>query len=293
MTHARAILLVAGIALLGCSTQHYRLSADRETAAIITAKGARVPNMDPHFTIESNGVASLTGFPLSTNVAVFMGAEAKEEQGSPVIGLEQALNLAVRHSRSYQNANENVYLSALSLTLSRHRFTPIFSGGGSVEYAEVNDPVTKSREFSADGGIGVDWLIRDIGKISAAFTTDFFRFLMGDPRSVVSSQLGATFTRPLLRDAGFKADTELLTQAERDVLYDIRDFVRYRKNFSVEMATAYYDVLEKRDTIRNSYLNLESSRRTAERTRALAQEGRATQSDLGRLEQQVLSAESS
>jgi outer membrane protein TolC len=44
--------------------------------------------------------------------------------------------------------------------------------------------------------------------------------------------------------------------------------------------------------MRNSYLNLETSRRTAERTRALAREGRTTQSDLGRLGQQELSAES-
>jgi outer membrane protein TolC len=38
-------------------------------------------------------------------------------------------------------------------------------------------------------------------------------------------------------------------------------------------------------------LNLKSSEKNAERSRALAQEGRITQSDLGRLEQQVLTAE--
>lgn len=295
MTVSKAIFVALALSVLwaGCSTEHYRLSADRETTAIIHAKGARVPNMELPFSIAATGVVSLTGCPLNTNVAAFMGADAAEEQGVPIVSLEQALQIAVRHSRAYQNAKENVYLSALSLTLSRHRFTPIFSGNGNAEYAEVNDPVVNSRQFSAGGSVGVDWLIRDIGKMTTAFTTDFLRFLMGDPRSVIASQLGATFTRPLLRNAGFKADTEALTQAERDVLYDIRSFVRFRKNFSVEVATAYYGVLGNRDAIRNSYLNLESSRRAAERSRALAQEGRATQSDLGRLEQQVLSAESS
>jgi outer membrane protein TolC len=73
----------------------------------------------------------------------------------------------------------------------------------------------------------------------------------------------------------------------------LRDFTQYRKDFSVQIATAYYGVLGNRDAAHNSFLNLQSSRKNAERSRALAQEGRITQSDLGRLEQQELSAESS
>jgi outer membrane protein TolC len=137
----------------------------------------------------------------------------------------------------------------------------------------------------------VNWLIRDIGRISAAFTTDFLRFLTGDPRAVTSSQVGATFTRPLLRNAGYMADIENLTQSERDLLYQVRDFVRFRKDFSVQVASAYYGVLENRDAVRNSFLNFQSSHRAGDRTRALAAEGRTTQSDLGRIEQQELSAE--
>lgn len=76
------------------------------------------------------------------------------------------------------------------------------------------------------------------------------------------------------------------------MVYDLRDFVRYRRDFSVQIATAYYAVLGLRDAVRNNYLNLQSSRRNADRTRALAQEGRVTQSDLGRLAQQELSSES-
>jgi outer membrane protein TolC len=121
--------------------------------------------------------------------------------------------------------------------------------------------------------------------------TDFTRFVTGDPRAMFSSELNATFTRPLLRDAGFQQEKEALVQSERRLLYDLRDFTRFRKNLSVQIATAYYGVLRNRDTARNSYLNLQSSRKNAERSRALAKEGRITQSDLGRLEQQELSTE--
>jgi outer membrane protein TolC len=85
---------------------------------------------------------------------------------------------------------------------------------------------------------------------------------------------------------------ENLTQSERNLLYALRDFTLFRKRFSVDVATAYYQVLGGRDAVRNGFTKLRSARQNALRTRSLAEEGRATQSDLGRLEQQLLSAES-
>jgi outer membrane protein TolC len=155
-----------------------------------------------------------------------------------------------------------------------------------------NDEFTEQRTVHTTSSVGIDWLIRDIGRITAAFTTDFFRYVSGNPMSIVQSQLAATFRRPLLRDAGFKTDIEILTQSERDLLYAIRDFVRFRKDFSVGIASSYYSVLGLRDTARNSFLNFQSSRKAGDRTRDLAAEGRTTQTDLGRIEQQELSSES-
>jgi outer membrane protein TolC len=239
----------------------------------------------------------------------FLGQAAAAELGAHVVSLEEALSIAVKHSRVYQNQREQLYLTALSLTLARHRFAPIFSGTGAATYSQQSvtvegfevdpdtgelRPITSerlTRTFRANGRVGVDWLIRDVGRISAAFTADFLRFLSGGPGTAVSSELGGVFTRPLLRNAGFKTEVETLTQAEWDLLYALRDFVRFRKRFSVQVASAYYGVLGNRDAARNAFLNLEGSRRSGDRTRALAFEGRTTQTDLGRIEQQELSAE--
>src|SRR6185369_1117159 len=136
------------------------------------------------------------------------------------------------------------------------------------------------------------WLISDVGRITASVSADFFRFITGDRSLATHSAVGATFLRPLLRDANFKQEIEALTQTDRQLLYDLRNFTQFRKDFSVQTATAYYGVLGLRDAVRNNFLNLQSSRKNAERTRALAQEGRVTQADLGRLEQQELTAES-
>jgi outer membrane protein TolC len=144
----------------------------------------------------------------------------------------------------------------------------------------------------AGAGLGMSWLIRDIGRITTDFTIDALRLVIGDRSVATSSRISARFTRPLIRNAGYKAELESLTQSERNLVYDLRSFVQFRKDFCVATARDYYAVLGERDVAKNSFLNFQSSRKNAERSRALAKEGRITQSDLGRLEQQELSAES-
>jgi len=294
------------LALTGCTANHYRKSADKAAYGAIQAKTPLVPNMESHFTIEQTNRVSLAGLLMATDVPDFLGPDGEREMGAHIVNLEQALDFAVKYNRSYQSRKEQLYLSGLALTLARHQFAPLFSSDANVNYSVqranldefnglpgVSDEYEEQAKVTAGGTIGASWLIRDVGRITAAFTADAIRFVTGDPRLTTSSQLSATFFRPLLRDAGFKAQTEALIQAERQLLYDLRDFTRYRKDFSVQIATAYYGVLGLRDAVKNNFLTLQSSRTNAERTRALAREGRVTTADLGRLEQQELSAESS
>lgn len=292
--------LLLAVAATGCTANHYRRSADKAAYGVIGQKAPLVKNMDTSFTIEQTNAIALGSLPVVTNVVDFLGPDGEGERGARILRLEDALNIAIHYSRSYQSRKEQLYLSALSLTLARHQFTPLFSAGGNAAYnvtatesASLSDHFVEDRSVSANGSVGESWLIRDVGRITTAFTADFLRFVTGDPRLATSSKLSATFVRPLWRDAGFKQEMENLTQAERDLLYGLRDFTQFRKDFSVGIASAYYNVLGNRDAVRNSYLNLQSSRQNADRTRALAQEGRVTGTDLGRQEQQELTAESS
>ncbi len=300
------MLLVA--VATGCTATHYRQSADKAAYSAIKQKSPLVKNTDPAFTIEQTNDILLGNLPVVTNVVDYLGKDGESERGAHILRLEDALNIAIHHSRTYQSSKENLYLSALGVTLSRHEFTPIFSSGASATYsAEVKnvtkeitvgtntiftDNLAEDQSFDSGGSIGASWLIRNIGKITTAFTADFMRFVIGDPHLATSSKLSATFVRPLLQNAGFKQDMENLTQAERNMLYDLRSFTQFRKDFSVQIASSYYNVLGNRDAVRNSYLNLQSSHQNADRTRALSEEGRVAGTDLGRQEQQELSAES-
>ncbi|HKS38381.1 MAG TPA: hypothetical protein VJW76_14400, partial [Verrucomicrobiae bacterium] len=220
----------------GCSTNHYRKSADKEAYKVIKEKTPLVKNMDDQFSIEQTNQLSLEGLQQVTSAEESLGPDGQKEVGSHVLSLEKALEVAVRHNRQYQSRKEQLYLSALQLTLARHQFRPLFSGGVGARYdvtteqaldlipdpenpgefiTVLSDNLVEEHRIGADGSVRGSWLIRDVGRITAAFTTDFFRYLTGDPRTLTSSQIGATFTRPLLRNAGFKQEIENLTQAER------------------------------------------------------------------------------
>lgn len=308
-----AVSLALGLAAAGCSTSHYRESADREAYRSIQQKSGAVTNMEPRFTIEQTNRFSLEGLAVSEQVEGYLGPAGESERGAAIVSLEKALEIAVQNSRVYQSSKEQLYLTALSLTLARHQFAPLFSAGGtggldgqtaqvtefipdpldpSTPKPVLSDNLVEQNSVNARGTVRTDWLIRDVGRVSAAFVTDFSRFLTGDPRTFTSSRLAATFSRPLLRNAGFKQEQEQLEQAERDLLYGLRTFTRFRKDFTVQIASEYYGVLGARDAVRNGYQNFQSSRKMGERTRALAEESRTTQADLGRLEQQALTAES-
>ncbi len=142
--------------------------------------------------------------------------------------------------------------------------------------------------LTASGNIGVSMLTRTGARLAADFTTDFLRFLSGDVPNASNSTLAVSITQPLLRGAGYRATMENLTQAERDLLYAVRDFTQYRKTFAVDIATKYYRTLEARDAAKNAYLTYVAFERILKEEKALNEEGRRTSSQLGLIEQASL-----
>ena len=344
---ARLPVLVVTLLAVGCSTTRYKEKADEEVYTILHTKGPAVPMLVPDFEIDPpDEVPELVDLPVNEEVAEFLGVEAARENEARVVSLEEALFLAFEHNREYQTRKEALYLEALSLTLDRHRFTPIFSGlvSGDFSHATIdtatpnllgdflaNSPgvaaglesltgnsfdflrqftdvvdaaaaisganvqdfrVEDEQSIAGATQFGMDWLLKSGGRLAVNITSNFLRFVTGDSRDAAASVLTGSFTQPLLRGAGRDVAMEVLTQAERDVLYELRDFTRFRKTFAVRVARSYYAVLTARDQVRNTFLGLQASEQNLERQQALAAEGLTTPADVGRIEQQVLSLES-
>lgn len=288
-------LVVLLVVMTACSTSYYKKSADKEVYGIIENKENLVPNMESDFTIKTNELVNLNALPTVTDTNEALGQIGAEEVGSKIVNLNTALEIAVKNSRTYQNEKESLYSQALSLTLARHEYSPIFSGSMNADYqssvSEVNNIIERDHSISGGGGVGMDWFLRTGARLATDFSTDFFRYLIGDSSLPTSSRLAGTLTQPLLRGAGYKVAMENLTQAERNMLYALRNFVQFRREFIVQTTSTYYGVLQDRENVRNALKRYESFTRQAARTRSLATEGRTTQTELGRLEQEEISAE--
>jgi outer membrane protein TolC len=150
-------------------------------------------------------------------------------------------------------------------------------------------------DYDVEGntGFGLDMLLKGGGRIAVDLTSNFLRFLTGDPRASATSALAATITQPLLRGAGRKIAAERLTQSERDLLYALRGFARFRQEFAVRICSSYYGVLQDRDRVRNNYQSYLAFKTNVERERALEAEGKRTRTEVSRLEQALLSDENS
>ena len=136
--------------------------------------------------------------------------------------------------------------------------------------------------------MGARYLLKGGGAIAVNLTNNFTRFLTGDISELGAGALIGSFTQPLLRDFGRDIETETLMQAERDLLYRLRDFTRFRKTFAVRVASSYYSVLLNRETARNNYAGLLANNLSLERERAFQAEGLRTLLQVGRLEQSSL-----
>ncbi len=297
--------LIACAVITGCTSTYYRQSADNETYRAIGGKMSMVPGVSRQVDIdEAAAVESvdLSGYRENQDSFEFLDNQADSELGARIVSLNDALELAFRYSRDYQTQKERLYLEALALTFDRYRYTPVFSSITSGDYQwDAEDQfvidmqeltgmqgVSTSESIDASTTLGSRWLLKGGGALALTLTNNFARFLTGGASEVGSSALFASFAQPLIRDFGSTIETEELLQAERDLLYRLRDFTRYRKSFAVRIASQYYSVLLNREIARNNYSGLLAVNLNLEREQAFQAEGLRTLLEVGRLEQQSL-----
>jgi len=303
MSPRNLLSLLLVVSLTACTNGFYKQSADDETYTAIAGKTPMVPGMTEQVAIENDdqGV-NFSTFSENTSIFEFLDNEAESELGASIISLDDALALAFKYSKEYQNQKERLYLEALSLTFDRYRYTPTFNfnASGGYEWDAEDQFVTDmqsltgmrnlntSETVDASTSLGSRWLLKGGGVLALTLTNNFTRFLTGDIREAGGSALFASYAQPLLRDFGTEIEAEALMQAERDLLYQLRNYTRFRKTFAVRVASDYYSVLLNRETTRNNFSGLNAVNLSLEREQAFQAEGLRTLLEVGRLEQSAL-----
>ncbi|MEM7167839.1 MAG: TolC family protein [Planctomycetota bacterium] len=316
------LLLIGALvvsSLCACSPRGYRVEADRVAYDIIRAQWERALGTSEPFSIERPADALrrklLKAQELPTAAPVSLGSEALDpiEQwpdddylaatdnvlasstvpvdGSPVqLSLLQALQIGARNSRDFQSQKEGVFQAALSLDLERNAFRGIWSLAAS---SEISRDLGLDRPQSAvdtAGSAGVTRALQSGATFALSLGVDLINLLTPDELSARGLVGDASISLPLLRGAGRFVVTEPLTQAERDVVYAIYDFERFKRSFAVQVATDYLGVLEQLDQVRNAEDNYRSLISSTRRARRLAESGRLPEIQVDQSEQDELRA---
>ncbi|UCD00136.1 MAG: TolC family protein [Phycisphaerales bacterium] len=310
-----AVALVL-LALAGCrSPATYRTEADEVASDIITAKQEEALGATEPFSIErpsdilrhrllegqnltysseaSFGTGQLTSiehwpepnYPQAapsgrlTHVAV--------EPDKPLkLSLVQALEVGAGNSLEYQSRKEDVFRAALALDLTRNDFRNIFSA----QAESVLSTDTTATEIENSAAAGLSRSLRDGTDMSAAMAINLANLLTQGGASSLGLSGDATVSIPLMRGSGEHIAAEPLTQAERNVIYELWDFERYKRTFAVSIAQGYFDVLRQMDAVANAQEDYRSSVASARWSSRWADAGRIREIDVDQAVQRELSA---
>jgi len=172
-----------------------------------------------------------------------------DERGVVKLSAEDALRLALLHSRTYQNQVENLYLSALDVSAERFDFDTQFFAGynvlGSWLGREAPGSGGQSRSFlqlnTSSAPNDNTWQMRRNFATGGTLIVNFANQLLwqfsGPDDYVGTSFINFALFQPLLRDAGRERILEVLTLSERALLANVRSMEQYRQGFYVNVMT--------------------------------------------------------
>lgn len=318
-----ALLSLTTALLCGCrSPASHRAQADKAAYGIVEQTRAGIGKPEP-FTLEPpsvtlrrrlmldqqlprSGPASLgTGdlkpvrhwpdpaYPGGPGAASPTNAAAATNAPGVTITLLDALQIAAGQSPRFHDQKESLFKTALALDLERDAFrshlSAAVSGGAS---GETEDGDT-SAKATANTKPGLSRKTAAGADLAAQIGLDLTRMLTGDSSSSLGVTADTSVSIPLLRGAGRHIAREPLTQAERDMLYAVYGFERFKQQFAVDIAAAYLDVLSRQEQVRTAWENYQRLVASTLRARRLAEAGRIPGIQVGQSSQSELNARES
>jgi hypothetical protein len=157
-----------------------------------------------------------------------------------LIGMEQLVELGFLNAREFQLAREQLYLTALPVTTERFAFAaqPFLTETIVREEAGRQSVDGKTNNWQFNTGFGFTKLFSTGGLLLFNFANQTV-YNLGKTKLGTSSvsTVSLDAVQPFLQGGGRAVTLEPLTQAERNLLYAIRDYMRFRQQFFVYLAS--------------------------------------------------------
>ncbi|MBN2474387.1 MAG: hypothetical protein JXB62_07250 [Pirellulales bacterium] len=274
--HRATWLLILGLSLAaisGCSRSFYRRQADRQVQSLVECAAGDprwpledfsirpdpasrmfdpddpdcppMPPDDPTSHQLMHCVDCKPGWPCWRHCGMTPFVEnpnwrdclPRDENGLVVLDREGAVEMALLHSRAYRKALEDLYLSALDVTLERFRFDVQFFGGNSTYFTADGPDRAGGRQstLQTDTDLRMEKLFAGGGELVAGMANSLVWTFAGPDNYGANTLLDFSLVQPLLRGGGRAVVLESLTSAERDLLANIRQMERFRRGFYTQI----------------------------------------------------------
>ena len=269
-----ACALVACPLIAGCQRGHYRMQAEQAVYDVVGGSTANPRFELPEFTIDIDSRSRLfdstdpdyppmtpddpdahrlmgcvdghRGWPHWHDNGNLPDVEVSDYRawlpyaadGNVRVDLIGAVELARLHSRDFQAQKETLFLSALDVTAERFRFNAQFFGGNSTNYVGTGafrNGGTGSSLLGKESHIRMQKAFTAGGTLLVGLANSIVWQVSGQGSTVNSSLANFAFSQPLLQFAGRPRVMEQLTRSERNLLYNVRQYDRFRQGFYLDV----------------------------------------------------------
>lgn len=327
---AVGVAATLAVLIAGCRAGDYRREADRVAYDVIAQKQAEALGRTEPFTIETPADTLRRRLLLDQHLPYSAGASLGTKDIEPIkqwpddgylkqrdvedaftdsfateqplqLTLTEALQIAARESRDYQTQKERVFEVALQLDLERDAFRStwagvlegLFESDLEREVAIGDEGLTDRQTVSGleyGGILELSQRFENGATFTGQIGLDLVSLLTQERLFSRGIFADVTVTIPLMRGAGTFVVTEPLTQAERDVVYAIYEFERFKRAFAVDVASEYLTVLRQLDSVQNAEENYRRLIASTRRARRLADAGRLPEIQVDQSRQDELRA---
>ena len=194
------------------------------------------------------------------------------ENGKVEITRDLSVDLALVHNREFQARVEALYNAALGLSANRFEFDLNWFGGTGSNFTGGAGDSNRSASRSQNLGFSRNLAIG--GQIATSFANSFVWNFGANQSNFGSGGIVLSLTQPLLRGAFRHVRTESLTQSERSLLYAVRDFARFRREFYRDIVGQYLGLLNEVQGVRIEKENLKNLRANLEEFELGLKQGR-------------------
>ncbi len=278
-------------ALSGCTLKQYGNQADRAAYSTLAVGQTQALGESLPFEVAYAPLHELSAGedqPIRINGKIIpLGGDNPQ-----VLTLNDCLEVAFRNSRQYQTRKEELYIDALNLANARRSWDIPLLGGlleAEASHTSINDGTETNFGAAAVGPTLTQRFVHG-GVLTLAATVDWMTSFVPDS-TVVGSLLEANLTQPLLRGAwrGFAYEGQY--RLERDFLFSVFEYERFRQTFAADILENYYSVLQRKDRLENDRASIKRQERTFALTKIQVEGGQVSRLEQDRAEQSLLRAQ--